>query len=93
MITDMPRLTLKHSRERLAWTQKRLAAESGEKQSAIFDIETGRSKDPAFTRAMRIVKAMKCAGLKIDAEDIFPVPDPPACLKRGPNGNGRKKAA
>ncbi len=89
-------MSLKRARRTLNWTQPRLATEAGEKISAIFDIEAKRSKDPAYTRVVRIFRALRCGGLNpdISIDDIFPVPDPPACLK-GPDGTptGRKKAA
>lgn len=89
----MPKLTLREARERIGWNQPKLAAAAGEKQSAISDIENGRSLHPAYTRVVRIFRAMRCGGLspKIDIDDIFPVSDPPACKgKNGRNGNGRR---
>ena len=85
----MSRITLTEARAQLGWSQSRLARESGENVSAIFDIEAERSKHPSFVRVVRIYKALRCGGLnqRIHIEDIFPVPDPPACRapkKRAP---------
>lgn len=87
----MPRLTLQAAREHLEWSQSKLAAEAGEKVSAIYDIEAARSKHPSYVRVVRIFRALRCGGLpqRITIDHIFPVADPPACLK-GRNGDRRR---
>jgi predicted transcriptional regulator len=83
MIADMPRMSLPKARRTIGWSRKTLAEESGEKLSAIFDIETKRSRNPQYRRVIRIFRAMKCGGLseRIGIDDIFPVADPPACQR------------
>lgn len=90
------RLTLQAARERVGWNRSQLAREAGEKRSAICDIELERSKEPAYTRVVRIFRALRCGGLpdRITIDHIFPV-DPPPCEKprKGNGGSSAKRAA
>lgn len=71
----MPQLTLPEARKLLGLTQQQLADLAGVKRSAIDDIETGRSGNPAYTLVMTIHRALQRAGLKgVDVEDVFPLP-------------------
>lgn len=83
IITDMPRISLPKARQAIGWSRNTLARQSGEKLSAIFDIETERSRHPQYRRVIRIFRALKCGGLpeRISIDDIFPVADPPACQR------------
>ncbi len=75
----MAHLTLVEARKLLGWNQSRLAAESGLKISAIYDIEAGRNQSPGYNVVMQIINALKAGGLEgITPEDVFPVPAPQA---------------
>lgn len=79
-------MTLETARQMLGWSQVRLAKEAGERTSAIFDLEAGRSKKPSYILVMRIFKALQRGGLRgVKVEDIFPVPDPPKPSRKGAN--------
>jgi len=65
-------MTLAEARDLLRWTPAKLAAESGVKLSAVYDIEAGRSQNPAYITVSKLVAALKNGGLVgISAEDIF----------------------
>lgn len=80
----MSRMSLEDARKLLGWSQVRLAKEAGERTSAVFDLESGRNKRPAYILVMNIFRALQRGGLKgVSVEDIFPLPDPPTATKRG----------
>lgn len=68
----MARLSLREARELLEWTPGRLADESGIKLSAVYDIESGKNKNPGYLTVSALVKALKRGGLSgVQADDIF----------------------
>lgn len=81
-------MSLERARKSIGWDLQRLAREAGEKHTTIWDIEAKRTRNATYPRVVRIFRALRCGGLKpsIGIDDIFPVPDPPACSKSGTNG-------
>lgn len=72
-------MTLEQARKLLGWTQERLAAEAGEKKSAISDLETGRNENPSYRLVMNTFRALQRGGLRgLDVEDIFKLPTLPS---------------
>lgn len=72
----MPSLDLRAARDLAGLSQSELARRAGLKTSAIFDLEAGRVRRPAHETVVRIVRALKAAGLAgITADQLFPVPD------------------
>ena len=70
-------MTLQQARELLRWTRGRLATEAGIKESAVFDIEAGRIRNPSHTNVMRIVSALQRGGMPgLQSADVFPVDVP-----------------
>jgi transcriptional regulator with XRE-family HTH domain len=70
------RLSLKEARELLEWSPSRLADESGIKLSAVYDIESGKNKNPGYQTVSAVVKALKRGGLAgVQADDIFGAED------------------
>jgi transcriptional regulator with XRE-family HTH domain len=71
----MVRLNLEDARRLLGWSAAKLAEESGVKASAIYDIEQGRVRNPAYSTVMLITRAFQQGGMPgLTADDIFPVP-------------------
>ncbi len=68
-------MTLKDARELAGLSQNELDRRAGLPIGSIFELENGRTKSPSWDRVVRIVRALKRAGLKgVDAEQLFPVP-------------------
>ncbi len=68
----MPKMSLVEARALLGWSQQRLADESGVRQTTIGQYETGITKQPSFSNAIRITRALQRGGLAgLSAEDLF----------------------
>lgn len=69
-----PRTKLTAARETAKLTQQQLGALSACTVATISDIETGRNRQPAYTKVVRIVRALRAHGLpNITADDLFAV--------------------
>jgi len=69
-------MTLKEARELAGLSQSELDRRAGVPQGTTHDLETGRVESPSFERVVRIVRALRRAGLKgVDGEQLFPVPE------------------
>jgi transcriptional regulator with XRE-family HTH domain len=69
-------MTLKQARELAGLSQAELDRRAGLATGTIHELESGRTESPSWERVVRIVRALRRAGLKgIDGEQLFPVPD------------------
>jgi predicted transcriptional regulator len=72
----VPIETLKQAREALDITQVQLDQLAGVRAGTTWEIESGRSKRPAFDTVTRIMRALNRSGLKgVTADTLFPVDD------------------
>jgi transcriptional regulator with XRE-family HTH domain len=67
-------MNLKQAREALGWTQEELSRRSGVGQQHISKLEKGRIERISYLTVVRIVRALRKAGLAgVTAEKLFPV--------------------
>lgn len=69
-------MTLAQARDLVGLMQTELDRRAGLPAGTTHDLESGRNKNPSYFIVVRVVRALRDAGLVgIQAEQIFPVPE------------------